>query len=88
MWILDARCLDLHGISRSKGRLRIVTVEFIASPPLGMAVAGALIPTGGEISTAVRAWLIGVGFNHAVLALYAIPFSRPGILRSELIEWI
>jgi hypothetical protein len=49
-----------------------------------MAVGGALIATGSWISTAVGAWLIGVGFNYLVLILFAIRFSRPEILRSEL----
>jgi hypothetical protein len=64
--------------------MRMVRLEFILSAPLCMAVGGALIATGGWISAAVGAALIGVGMNYLVLARLALQFSRPEMLKTEL----
>ena len=87
MTILDVRrsaAVDMHGLSGSQRRERIIRVEFWAGA-VGCSALGILsLVFGHGLGRMLGVWLIGVGLNCLPLALSSQSLSRAGALESEL----
>lgn len=76
---------DMWGTAGSLRRRRLIRAEFVAGA-IGCTALGVYASVTASSTTwvIVGVWLVGVGINYVVLALYAQRLSRPGELEAEL----
>lgn len=75
----------MWGARGGRLRRRLILPEFVIGDAgsLGLGVV-LLASNGGLGGTLLGVWLVGLGANYLPLAAYAIVFSAPGALESEL----
>jgi hypothetical protein len=77
--------VDMHGISGSARRKRIVLAEFAVGLVVMTGLGLVLIVGSSSLGTRILGiWLAGAGLNYAPLLAYAIALSRAGALEAEL----
>jgi hypothetical protein len=76
--------IDLHGMSGTTRRFRLVRAEFLTAVPVALFIATALMVNSGPVGKAIGVWLVGVGLNYVPLAAYALRFSNRAKLDAEL----
>jgi hypothetical protein len=78
--------IDMHGVSGTLRRKRIVLAEFIVALIAGVALGAWIAAAAPGLGTRIFGiWMIGAGLNYAPLAAFAIALSRPGALETELV---
>jgi hypothetical protein len=76
--------IDMHGLSGSDQRKKIIEAEFWVGALGCLALGIASLALGHGLGRLLGAWLIGVGLNYLPLALSARSLSKPGALDAEL----
>jgi hypothetical protein len=77
--------IDMHGLSGTAKRRRIILIEFLTGALVCTALGLWQVLVTDSIGWRIFAlWLIGIGCNYVPLAWHALSLRHPQALRSEL----
>ncbi len=77
--------VDMHALSGTNLRRRLIIAEFLSGAIGGAAIAlFVLFTSDSALGTAVAAYAFGVAANYVPLAAYALSMRSAGRLRREL----